>query len=80
MAVGLFTQVRTHRMQGNGVKFEKRRLWVDLIVAFQDLKGAYGKAGDGPFRSAGRDRMRGNGCKLEEGRFRQDIRKKFITV
>ena len=61
MAVGLFTQVRTHRMQGNGVKFEKRRLWVDLIVAFQDLKGACRKAGDRLIIRADSDRRRGNG-------------------
>ena len=30
----------------------------DLIVAFQNLKVAYRKAGDGLFRRAGRDRMR----------------------
>ena len=28
---------------------EKRRFWRDLIVAFQYLKGAYRKAGEGLF-------------------------------
>ena len=57
-----------------------RRLQEDLIVAFQYLKGAYRKAGEGLFIRAGRDRMRENGFKLEEGRLRLDIRKKFFTV
>ena len=59
---------------------EKRRLWEDLIVVFQYLKGAYKKAGEGLFTRACSDRTRGNGFRLEEGRFRLDIRKKFFTV
>jgi len=47
---------------------------------FQDLKGAYRKAGERVFIRAGSDRMRGNGFKLEEGRIRLEIRKKFFTV
>ena len=52
---------------------EKRRLRGDLIAAFQYLKGAYKKAGEGLW-------TRGNGFKLKEGRFRLNIRKKFFTV
>ncbi|PKU41396.1 hypothetical protein llap_8303 [Limosa lapponica baueri] len=59
---------------------EKRRLRGDLIAAFQCLKGAYRKDGEGLFISEHRGRTRGNGFKLEEGRFRLDIRKKFFTV
>ena len=49
-------------------------------MAFQYLKGAYRKAGEGLFIRACSNRTRGNGFKLEEGRFRLDIRKKFFTV
>ena len=49
-------------------------------MAFQHLKGAYRKAGEGLFIKACSFRMRGNGFKLEEGRFRPDIRKKFFIV
>ena len=59
---------------------EKRRLWGNLIAAFQYPKGAYKKAGEGLFTRACSDRPRGNGFKLKEGRFRLDTRKKFFTV
>ena len=49
---------------------EKRRLWGDFMAAFQHLKGAYRKAGEGLFPRACSDRTRGNGLKLKEGRFR----------
>ncbi|KFQ60197.1 hypothetical protein N334_00832, partial [Pelecanus crispus] len=62
------------------VRLEKRRLWEDLIAAFQYLKGAYKKTGERLFTRACSDKTRSNVFKLKDGRFRLDIRKKFFTV
>jgi len=59
---------------------EKRRLRGDLTAAFQYLKEAYRKDGEGLLTSLCSDRTRGNDCKLKEGRFRLDIGKKFFTM
>jgi len=58
----------------------KGRLCGELIVAFQYLKEAHRKAGEGLFIRVCSNRTRGNGLKLEESRFRLDIRKKFFTI
>ena len=58
---------------------EKRRLWGDLIAAFQYMKGAYRKAGDGLCTRVCSDRTRGKGFKLKEGEFILDLRKKFFA-
>ncbi|KGL91536.1 hypothetical protein N301_10577, partial [Charadrius vociferus] len=57
-----------------------RRVRGDLIAAFQYLKRAYRRAGEGLFTRSCSDRTRGNGYKLEEGRVRLNIRKKFFTL
>jgi len=59
---------------------EERRLWRDLTAAFQYLKGAYKKAGEGLLRRICSDRTRGSGFKLKEGRFRCEIRKQLFTM
>ncbi|KAJ7403953.1 hypothetical protein BTVI_74241 [Pitangus sulphuratus] len=58
---------------------EKRRLWGDLIVAFQYLKKAYKKEGEQLFAQEDSDKTRGNGFKLKEERFRLAVRRKFYT-
>ncbi|PKU48361.1 hypothetical protein llap_1361 [Limosa lapponica baueri] len=57
---------------------EKRGLRGDLIAAFQYLKGAYRRAGEGLFVRKCSDRTRGNGFKLEEGRFRLDTKRNSL--
>jgi len=59
---------------------EKRRLRDDLLAAFQYLKGADRKDGEGLLTRVRSHRTKGNGCKRKEGRFRLDIRKKFFTM
>ncbi|KAK4826801.1 hypothetical protein QYF61_011609 [Mycteria americana] len=59
---------------------EKRRLWGDLLVAFQYLKGADKKDGERLFTKACSNRTRGKSFKLTEGRVRMDIRKTFFTM
>jgi len=56
-----------------------RRLWGDLIAAFQYLKGAYKQQGSQLFEKVDSSRTRRNGFKLKKGRFRLDIRGKFFT-
>ena len=46
---------------------EKRRLWGDLILAFQYLKEAYKQAGEWLFVRVHSDMTRGNGFKLRGG-------------
>ena len=46
------------------LSLEKRRIQRDLIAAFQYLKGAYRKAGEGLFIRACSNRTRGKGFKL----------------
>lgn len=42
----------------------------DLTAAFQNLKGAYKKDGEGLFTRVCSDRTRGNDFKLKDSRFR----------
>ena len=49
-------------------------------MAFQYLKGACKKAGEGLFTRACTGRTRGNSFKLKNGRFRLDIRNKLFMM
>ena len=48
---------------------EKRRLWADLIVAFQYLKAVYKQEEEWLFMRVDSDRTRGNSFKVRQGRF-----------
>ena len=64
-----------------GIVYTNPRLWGDLTAASQYVEGgAYKRAGEGLFTMSCSDRTRGNGLKLKEGRFRLDIRKKFLMT
>ena len=68
------------RMRELGLfSLEKRKLWGDLIAAFQHLKGAYKQEGSQLFGGLNNSRTRGNGLKLKEGRLRLDVRGKLLT-
>ena len=49
-----------------------------MFTAFQYLKGVYKREGNQLFKWVD-DKARGNGFKLKEGRFRLDVRGKFLT-
>ena len=68
------------RLRDTGLfSLEKRRLWGDLTVAFQYMKGAYKQEGERLFLRVDSGRTRRNGLKLGQGRFRLDIGKKVFT-
>ena len=58
---------------------KKRRLWGDLRVVFQYVKGIHKKDGDRLFSWVFCDRKREKGFKLKEGSFRLDIKKVFYS-
>jgi len=58
---------------------EKRRLWGDIIEAFEYLKGAYKQERERWFMRVDGDRTRGNGFELKEVRLRLVVRGKFFT-
>ena len=66
------------KAEGAGlVHLEKRKLWGDIITAFQCLKGVYKHKGSKLFTLLDSDRTRKNGFKLKEGRLRLDIGEVF---
>jgi len=81
MIRGLENLCYEDRLRGLGLfSLEKRSIWGHLIAAFQYLKGAYKRGGEGLFARACSDRTKDNGFKLKEGRFVLDIRKKHFTI
>ena len=62
------------------LSLEKKWLCRDLIEAFQYLKRAHRKTGDGLFIREWNERTRDNGSKQKERRYRLDISKKYFTM
>jgi len=61
------------------LRSEKKRLWGELSVVFQYLKGSYKQEQVWVFTWFNSDRTRENGIKQKEGIFRSDVRKKIFT-
>ena len=62
------------------LSLQKRRLQGHLTEAFQYLKRACKKAGEGLLTRSCSDRTSGDVFKLKDGRFRLCTRKKFFTM
>ena len=58
---------------------EKRRLRENIVVTLQYLKGTYTQEKDQIFTWSNYDRIKKNGFKIKEGKFRFDVRNKFLT-
>lgn len=67
--------VEKERFQG-----EKRRLWVGLMTAFQNLKSSYTEGGGTIFTRMHSERTKGKRDKFLHGKFCVDTRKTFFTI
>jgi len=81
MIRGLEHLSREDRLRELGLfSMERRRLWVDLMVTFHYLEGAYKKDREWLFIRACCNRTRCSDFKLKEGRFRLGIMREFFAM